>query len=218
MVNGTSGVFPLAPLWRNAHHKRMSTLQKSELRSQLRALRRGLSRAQQQRASLALDKRLRRIKRLQRGSTIALYLPNDGEISPLPSLHRLSRQGHRCYLPCIHGKTLTFRHFRPGQKLVPNRFGIPEPATRRGNSLPVGQLSLLCLPLVGFDERGNRLGMGGGFYDRTLATLPPQRRPLLVGLAHELQRVTALPVQSWDIPLDAIVTDRRVYRLKTLRS
>ena len=107
-----------------------------------------------------------------------------------------------------------FRRYRPGEKLVANRFGIPEPPHRRGNTLSAKQLDVIFLPLVGFDAAGNRLGMGGGFYDRTLSQLPARNRPLLAGLAHDVQRVDKLPVQRWDIPLDAVVTDRRIYWLK----
>ena len=70
------------------------------------------------------------------------------------------------------------------------------------------------MPLVGFDEEGGRLGMGGGFYDRSFAftRIRPRLRPTLIGLAHELQKVQKLPVEPWDIPLDAVVTDHRIYR------
>lgn len=195
----------------------MTNLEKSALRQQLRSQRRNLDEYQQQRASKALDRCLRRHPAFRRAAHLAFYLPNDGEISPLIAMKRLTRQGHACYLPCLAGKSLVFRRYRPGEKLVTNRFGIPEPSHRRGNTLSAKQLNIIFLPLVGFDAAGNRLGMGGGFYDRTLSQLPPRNRPLLVGLAHELQRVDKLPVQRWDIPLDAVVTDHRIYWLKGWR-
>lgn len=77
-------------------------------------------------------------------------------------------------------------------------------------------MDIILLPLTGFDARGNRLGMGGGFYDRTLAfrQRAGQRRPLLVGIAHACQEVPLIPSASWDIPLDRIVTDRQASRIR----
>ncbi len=196
----------------------MTSLQKSELRHSLRERRRGLSACAQRSASRNLDRKLRSAGALRSGQSVALYLANDGEISPEPTLRRLSRMGKRCYLPCLQGKHLTFRRFRPGQTLKINRLGIPEPAPKRGAALPAEAMDVILLPLVGFDRKGNRLGMGGGFYDRTLAGLAPQKRPLLIGLAHQCQEVAQLPVQSWDIPLDAVVTDKATYWLKQRRS
>ncbi len=209
------GFLLLAPGRQFAHHKRMTTLEKTNLRKQLRAQRRALSDAAQKVASRDLDRRLRKLTPARRAGHIAFYLPNDGEISPLLTLRRMARQQHACYLPCLAGKALIFRRFHPGQKLRRNRFNIPEPPQRRGNARPAHKLDVIFLPLVGFDTQGNRLGMGGGFYDRTLSHLPRQktRRPLLVGLAHDFQQVERLPVQSWDIPLDVIATDRRLYWL-----
>lgn len=69
------------------------------------------------------------------------------------------------------------------------------------------------MPLVGFDATGNRLGMGGGFYDRSFAfkRIQPQQRPLLIGLAHSFQQLPQLPVASWDTPVDMVVTERAVF-------
>ena len=97
----------------------------------------------------------------------------------------------------------------------PNRFGIPEPSRRNRRLRLAWTLDLLLVPLVGFDTECHRLGMGGGYYDRTLSYLSHRdhwRRPRLIGLAHECQRVAALPVRPWDIPLDFVVTERQVYR------
>jgi 5-formyltetrahydrofolate cyclo-ligase len=102
--------------------------------------------------------------------------------------------------------TLRFARWLPHtQRLQRNRFNIPEP--RRARPLAAQQMQVILLPLTGFDAQGNRLGMGGGFYDRSLRA--PRRRhpPLLVGVAHTAQQVDELPTEAWDIPLDKVVTD-----------
>ena len=192
----------------------MNINRKQELRQELRTQRRALSAAQQRQASLRLDLQLRQQPRLRAARHIAFYMASDGELSPRPTLLRLAKQGRQCFLPCLKGKHLEFRRYRPGQTLQRNRFNIPEPPAHRSLARAVRQLDIILLPLVGFDAKGNRLGMGGGFYDRTLSALEQNRRPLLIGLAHEFQRMNQLPVQSWDIPLDAIATDRGFYWCK----
>lgn len=192
----------------------MTSLQKSELRRQLRERRRSLSAHDQRLASHAIDRQLRALPAVRGAKNMALYLANDGEISPDVTLKRLARMGRRCYLPCLNGKALQFRRFRLGQTLIRNRFDIPEPPAARGSALPASALDVILLPLVGFDRKGNRLGMGGGFYDRTLAGLSKTDRPLLIGLAHHCQEVDKLPVQSWDIPLDVVATDKGVHWLR----
>ncbi|CAI3810643.1 5-formyltetrahydrofolate cyclo-ligase [Pseudomonas sp. MM223] len=101
-----------------------------------------------------------------------MYLPNDGEIDPRLLLREAQRRGKRTYLPVLHAwprTRMVFQRFEQGEKLKPNRFRIPEPVTDRKRQRPIWALDLILLPLVGFDEVGGRLGMGGGFYDRSLA-------------------------------------------------
>lgn len=189
----------------------MSMIRKQELRQELRTRRRTLSAAQQRQASHQLDIQLRQQPKLRAARHIAFYMASDGELSPRPTLLRLARQGRQCFLPCVSGQHLEFRRYRPGQTLKRNRFNIPEPPAHRSLTRIPQQLDVILLPLVAFDAKGNRLGMGGGFYDRTLAGLKPTRRPLLIGLAHEFQRQNQLPIQSWDVPLDGIATDKGFY-------
>jgi 5-formyltetrahydrofolate cyclo-ligase len=113
-------------------------------------------------------------------------------------------------------RQLQFAPWRPGEALVANRFGIPEPA--EAQPLPAEAMALIVLPLVGFDATGQRLGMGGGWYDRSLAfrrdrTAPP---PWLVGVGFALQQIDALPVEPWDVPLDAVCTESNTFNLHTL--
>ena len=94
-------------------------------------------------------------------------------------------------------------------------YGLSEPRAERGERIDPRRLELVLLPLVGFDSQGTRLGIGGGYYDRTFAGIRSDaltRRPRLVGVAFELQRLAALERAAWDVPIDAVVTDRGSYR------
>lgn len=188
------------------------------LRRSLRQQRRALTPKQQQAAASRLTQRLRKLPEIQRARHLALYLPNDGEIDPTPLLAWLKRRNAHAYLPVLKPlaeNSLWFVHYHPGTPMVANRFGILEPCTRHAANTarrrPVWALDVILLPLVGFDEYGERLGMGGGFYDRTLAaTQRGGPRPRLIGVAHDCQGVERLPTAPWDVPLDAIVSDRRL--------
>ena len=147
---------------------------------------------------------------------IAAYLASDGEIDPIPLMQRLWQLGKKLYLPVIvpfSNKKLWFARFDPGDRLVYNRYGIPEPEQRR--LIKPCELDLVFTPLVAFDTRGHRLGMGSAYYDRSFAFLGKRTslyKPKLVGLAYEFQKQAAITVNSWDIPLNAIVTETAIYR------
>ncbi|SDL59116.1 5-formyltetrahydrofolate cyclo-ligase [Franzmannia pantelleriensis] len=194
--------------------------QRRQLRRELRQRRRALSASQQRDASRRLCRQLRRLPEVQRARRVALYLPNDGEIDPTPLLDWLRQRGAKAYLPVLMplaDNRLWFVHYHAATPMVRNRFGISEPSTRhaahRARRLPPWALDLVLLPLVGFDAHGQRMGMGGGFYDRSFAFTRRQGpRPRLLGVAHTCQQVAALPSAGWDIPLDAIVSDSAVIR------
>lgn len=188
------------------------------LRRELRARRRALSRPEQRRHALALARRLGRHPTFLRARRIGIYWPADGELDPRPLLKLPQARGKRWQLPVLwphpHPR-LWFLSYRTDAPMHPNRFGIPEPARRNRRLRLAWTLDLLLVPLVGFDAQCNRLGMGGGYYDRTLGYLSQRRhwrRPHLIGIAHECQRVKRLPVRPWDVALDLIVTEHQVYR------
>ncbi|MGE5153772.1 MAG: 5-formyltetrahydrofolate cyclo-ligase [Bdellovibrio bacteriovorus] len=187
------------------------------LRHTLRAARRSLSARDQRRHAQALTRRLGRHRAFLRAQRLAGYWPADGELDPRPLLALARGRGRRTYLPALRRASqarLWFLPYRPGEPMGTNRFGIPEPRRRREHIRLAWHLDLLLVPLVGFDQECNRLGMGGGFYDRTLAYLRQRahwRRPRLIGIAHECQRLERIAPRPWDIPLDAVATERRIY-------
>ncbi|WP_417516299.1 5-formyltetrahydrofolate cyclo-ligase [Marinobacter sp.] len=196
-----------------------SVLSRNELRKHLRQRRRMLSTREQEQAASSLALNLLKNPDLHRARHVAIYLPNDGEIDPHPYMALALRKGIRFYLPVlhpIHPGRLVFSPYFDGVELTSNRFGIPEPAFSNGLRRPAWALDAVLFPLVGFDESGGRLGMGGGFYDRTFAftRLRPRLAPKLIGLAHDFQKVEKLSIEPWDVPLHSVATDRRLYRVK----
>ena len=189
---------------------------RSALRRRLRQTRRNLSPALQHQASQRLFRQLAQHPLFIRSQHIAFYLANDGEIDPALLMAHARRLGKQCYLPVITGWPMDRMHFQKitgDQRWTKNRFGILEPIIKRGLQARPWRLDLVLMPLVGFDEQGNRLGMGGGFYGRTFAyrrCRQTWKGASLLGLAHDCQKVEALPVASWDIPLDGIVSDREM--------
>lgn len=192
---------------------RSDGLSRPALRRQLRQARRALTPLQQRLAAQALYRQLAQHPLFRRAKHIALYLPADGEIDPRPLMKAAQKRGKATYLPVLSDwpKThMTFQRVGIGERWTRNRFGIAEPVSNRGEQRPAWALDLLLLPLVGFDPQGGRLGMGKGFYDRTLAYLGMRKNwhtPTLLGLAHECQKVDRLELASWDVPLMGTVTD-----------
>jgi 5-formyltetrahydrofolate cyclo-ligase len=194
-----------------------STLSRPQLRRVLRKARRALNRAEQRRAAQGLYRQLAQNPLFRRSRHVSLYLPMDGEIDPRLLLREAQRRGKATYLPVLSTwprTKMVFQRIRPGDKLKPNRFRILEPRANLAHQRKIWTLDLVLLPLVGFDDVGGRLGMGGGFYDRSLAYLARRknwRKPTLLGLAHECQKVERLAQASWDVPLQGTVTDKAWY-------
>lgn len=180
---------------------------RSALRQQLRQRRRDLPAAVRLAAAEHLADGLLALPFAPTQGHVAGYWAMDGEIA----LHRWQMQlpaGLAYCLPILHEKTLRFAPWRPGQALTTNRFGIPEPDLALDDTLAPEQMALVVAPLVGFDAQGRRLGMGGGWYDRSFAFRHQRPAPpWLVGVGFSVQQVDDLPVQLWDVAVDAICTD-----------
>lgn len=194
-----------------------SDLTRSQLRRTLRQQRRNLPPMAQRRAALALYRQLAQHPLFRRARHVALYLANDGEIDPYLLIAAAHAHGKQVYLPVLKSwprTSMVFQRIDAHEKLARNRFGIAEPRRDSKRQRKVWALDLILLPLVGFDSHGGRLGMGGGFYDRSLAYRARRKnwhKPTLLGLAHDCQQVDRLSMASWDIPLDGTVTDQGWY-------
>jgi len=190
----------------------------NNLRQQIREKRRALSDGEREQAAFLLCERIASSRDYQQSKHIAFYLSNDGEMDLGLLIEHAWQQGKHCYLPVLaepNTQRLWFIPFTPETKLKPNRFGIPEPVhSHSSRILKTLSLDLILMPLVAFDEQGNRMGMGGGFYDRTLAFLRQRKywhKPNLLGIAYEFQKQKQLQNNPWDIPLQAVATEKHIY-------
>jgi 5-formyltetrahydrofolate cyclo-ligase len=193
---------------------------KTELRRLLRRRRAALSARQRRHASQAAARHLLKSQTFLRARRLALYHATNNELDAMPIAKAAWRLRKACYLPVLHpflhGR-LVFVRWQPDSRMRPNRFGIPEPADLK-RTLPTRELDLVIVPLLGVDTQGTRLGMGGGFYDRSFAfrlRCKAWHKPRLVGFACEDQRVDRLPRNAWDIRLDAVCTEKGFFTLRS---
>lgn len=179
-------------------------------RQLLRLKRRAIHSHDREQFAKQLSHQVQKMDNIQRVQKVALYLENDGEINPKHIDNFLKKQNVKLYLPILDDKKLKFA--KVGKYFKKNKFGIDEPVTTE--ILEGEQLDIIFMPLVGFDKNKNRLGMGGGFYDRTLAFKQRQKNhnPKLYGLAFDCQKVDKIDTQPWDILLDTIITPSKIYR------
>ena len=192
---------------------------RQQFRQELRAKRKSLSKHLQQTEAEKLKSLLIKEKRVQNAKHIGVYLSNDGELDLFPFIAWCWKHNIKTYLPVIHPFCkghLLFLHYQQASKMVINKYGISEPKLDVSQVLPIQSIDILFTPLVAFDEKGNRLGMGGGYYDRTLAQWYGKKditaKPHPIGLAHSCQQVESVPSESWDIPLPEIITPNQHFR------
>ena len=188
--------------------------QKILLRRKLRRLRQTLGSPAQLHAATSLVASVEQLPQWHRAQTLAVYRPADGEIGTDPLIAEARQLGKAVHLPVIGAdQSLSFALWRSGVPLRANRYGIGEPPPDAPR-LSWAELDLLFMPVVAWDANGGRLGMGGGFYDRTLGNTSMREagaRPLLVGLAHDCQEVERVPREPWDIALDCVATGSRLH-------
>ncbi len=183
----------------------------------MRAERRALSPAERLAHSQAVCRSLANSTLFRNSNKIAIYIENDGEIDVTRLLPLINATGKHCYLPVLRPmqpNRLWFSEYKLGDKLILNQYGIPEPDIRNRKQTALSGLDLALVPLVAFDVQCNRVGMGGGYYDRTFSYLRYRtkwRKPKLIGIAHELQKSELLQPNRWDVSLDGVVTESSIY-------
>lgn len=185
-----------------------------QLRKQLRKQRRQLNRFQQRQAEQQVLQRLRAWPAYRQAQKIGVYLHAFGEIHTTKIIELCFAQGKQVYLPmiCNMNDRLVWVRIQQGQyrnkRFAYHRLGMQEPMASRGQH--VSELDLLLMPLLACDRHGTRIGMGGGYYDKTLASAPTT--PLRVGLCHDFQIVDVpLAREAWDQPLDALISPHFQY-------
>ncbi|KAF1722982.1 5-formyltetrahydrofolate cyclo-ligase [Pseudoxanthomonas wuyuanensis] len=185
------------------------TTDRNALRRDLRQRRRSIPAAERIAAADALADRLLALPFAPQSGYVAGYWSMQGEIGLHSWQVRLPKPVIYC-LPVLHeDRCLRFAPWRPGDALVTNRYGIPEPDVASSSALDAAAMALVAMPLVGFDAHGQRLGMGGGWYDRSFAFRQSQAAPpWLVGVGFSAQRIEPLAAEAWDVPVDAICTER----------
>ena len=194
-------------------------MDKASLRREMRRRRRAVSRSESRQSAVQLASRLHSDPTFCQSRRVAVYLRNDGEIDTLELIKRMRQRRVEVFLPVLHPLRkghLAFIAYDQNTPMRRNCYGIAEPDFRYGRKIAARFISTICLPLVAFDESGNRIGMGGGYYDRTLAFCrKPGVKPRLIGCAYEFQKWPALPADGWDIPLSTIATNAALRQVRS---
>ncbi len=204
-------------------HMQENKLNRNFIRRAMRAQRRSLSASERAFSSYNVLSNLRTQIWYLRAHRVATYLCQDGEISLAPVITDCMDRSKDISLPRVHKSKplMQFLDWQPGQPLTSNRYGILEPNAGRHCQLIAH--SLILTPLVAFDSSGNRIGMGGGYYDRMLGRASNNSyQPLVIGIAYDFQQLDTFDTQAWDQSMDAVVTDKKIItisaRLRALTS
>ena len=193
---------------------------RDQIRREVRSRRRSISSSDRAAAARSFAVIADRMHLLRPGARIALYQAYGSEADPKFITRKALARGCEVFLPVITQRRTSRMHFfafERDARLVRNSFGIFEPARKASARISPRRLDIIFMPLVAFDDRGSRLGSGAGFYDRCVRHLHVGRRwrrPKLIGVAFAQQRVEQLQSASWDIPMDAVITERSFQRFR----
>lgn len=191
----------------------MDADRKAALRAAALDARRRLTPTTRSTASHLVASRLLALPRLTAARTVAVYAATPTELDLAPYIAELWQRGVCTLLPRAHGDVLELALHKPDSELVTGPHGVREP---RGPAVPGDELDAVIVPAVAFDPRGNRLGHGGGHYDRLLGDLPVRVRR--VGVAFSCQIVPSVPVEPHDEAVDVVVTESRIHHRDARRS
>jgi 5-formyltetrahydrofolate cyclo-ligase len=185
---------------------------KANLRAAALAARDALSGEQRTAAALAVAARGLPVE-IARGTIVSGYSPIRNEIDPVPLMRALAALGARLALPAVtaRGKSLAFRAWSAGDRLMLGSLGIPEPSPAATEVIP----DIMLVPLAAFDRLGHRIGYGAGHYDYTLAHLRKVKPVSAVGLAFAAQEIEAVPARQHDVALDYVLTEAKVFDFRS---
>lgn len=195
--------------------------EKAKLRKHYRQLRNNISSAEQLRCAQLLVKQFKtkiNKRNLPTSCKIAVYLANDGELETEALIKYFWSVNFNVYVPVLDPEKsghLLFLQYEHSTPMTNNQYGISEPELNLSKVSPISDLDIVFLPLVAFDSMGGRLGMGGGYYDRSLALIK-NNKPRLIGLAHDIQKADNLPRETWDVPLNEILSPTQHIDLEEL--
>ncbi|WWO97927.1 MAG: 5-formyltetrahydrofolate cyclo-ligase [Candidatus Dasytiphilus stammeri] len=180
------------------------------IRQHIRHLRQNLSLLDQQKSAVQISQIAINFRPVFQAKNIAIFASFDGEIDTDPLIKQLWKLNKKVGLPVINNvNQILFMQYTSVSLMILNRFNIPEPLFDFSKILPLETLDIIFVPLVAFDALGNRLGMGGGYYDRLLQNRDFYKF-LCIGLAHDFQQVAAIPITTWDVPLKALITPSKI--------
>lgn len=199
------------------------TLKKKSLRTYIRSIRRSLTSQEQYIAAQLLTNKVTTVNHILQSTHIAIFISFDGEINTTLLIQTLLLMKKNIYLPVIpivNPQYLLFYKYTLSIPLIRNHLNIYEPQKNTTSHIPIEILDIIFVPLVAFDKYGNRLGMGGGFYDRILKKYPKHHFSYIpIGLAYDFQKISTklLPVESWDMKLPKIITPSHYWQWKNIK-
>lgn len=187
----------------------MTDRYKTAIRKTLKQVRAHTSAHFRAKASMQICNRLRSLDPYRKAKHLALYFAIHGEVDLNPIWKIAPLHGKFCYFPIVNEDfTLSFLPATPATHFKTNRFGILEPDISLDHAKPAEELDLILMPIVGFDTDCTRLGMGSGCYDRSLAN---NNKSTLFGVAYQFQKLDFINPQPWDVPLNAVITEKEIY-------
>lgn len=191
--------------------------QRNLLRQEILAKRRQLSAKESAQAGLSILKTIMQMNVFKRTVNVASYISLSGELCTQDMNEYFMTRHHLCLPYMVTGQKgkMDFYSFKKGDELVENRFHILEPKNQPENLVLEDKIDVIVVPLVAFDNKGNRMGMGGGYYDRMLKKV--RKDCLVIGVAYEFQQVDELLVEEWDMPMDIVITEKNCYEFRKQR-
>ncbi|MEC9375709.1 MAG: 5-formyltetrahydrofolate cyclo-ligase [Pseudomonadota bacterium] len=191
----------------------MTANYREKLRSSIKAERSNLSRENSRALSNQITKKLWRSGIINNVTNLGIYLAIGGEVNCSNIITEANLRKISIFVPVLWSQKLMFAPLNKDTKFVLNRYGISEPSLPNCKKKQAKSLDAVIVPTLGFDKHTNRIGMGGGYYDRSFSFRKRRKiwkKPLLIGLAYSFQQLKHIPIEDWDVPLDIVVTEQEI--------